>query len=225
MIAPAILFDLDGTLIDTAPDLSDTLNTVLARRGRPPVPADDVRVLIGDGARALVRRGLEATGGVPSETAFEEAVTEFFGHYDAHLADRSRPFPGVTEALTELRVHGCKLAVVTNKAERYSVKLLRQLGLADLFEAIVGGDSLPVRKPDPGHLLGTLDRIGAGPGRAVMVGDSLNDVTAARRAGVPVIAVSFGYTRVPPHQLGADLVIDAFSELPAAVARVQPGLA
>jgi phosphoglycolate phosphatase len=214
----AIVFDLDGTLVDSAPDLCDALNRMLARRGRPPVEPAAIRAMIGDGARALVRRGLEGGGGVGDEAAFEAAVAEFLAHYDAHLADRSRPFPGVIEALTQLSAAGCRLGVCTNKAERFSRKLLDALGLGQFFAAVVGGDSLPARKPDPAHLVGALAQMGARPAEAVMVGDSANDVAAARGAGVPVVVVSFGYTRTPAAALGGDRLIDHFDELAAALA-------
>jgi phosphoglycolate phosphatase len=214
----AILFDLDGTLVDTAPDIHAALNVTLAAAGRPSMPIESVRAMVGDGARKLVERGLAATGGMTEATA--DAGTErFLEHYTANLSRLSRPFPGVAEALALLKDRGCRLAVCTNKRVGFSERLLDDLALAGYFEAIVGGDSLPVHKPDPGHVLATLARLGAGAGSGLMVGDSTNDVRAARGAGIPVIAVSFGYTAIPPHELGADLLIDSFAELPASVAR------
>ena len=216
----AIVFDLDGTLVDTAPDLHDTLNAVLARRGRAGVSLDDVRHMVGDGVRALLERGFAATGGAPSEEIFAAASAEFLDHYGANVSLHSRPFPAVLETLERFRTAGHAMAVCTNKPHRFSAKLLADLKLADYFGAVLGGDSLPVRKPDKQHLLGTLAAIGADPAHAVMVGDSANDVAAARNAGVPVILVSFGYTATPARELGGDLLIDSFEELPAALDRL-----
>ena len=216
----AIVFDLDGTLVDSAPDLVATLNNVLARRGRAPIPAEAVRAMIGNGARALVLCGLEASGGLLAPAEINLTVDEFLAHYEAHVADLSRPFPGVVEALTALAQDGCVFGVCTNKIERFSVRLLEALGIAHYFAAIVGGDSLAVRKPAAGHVLGTLARMGAARAGAVMIGDSSNDIAAARAAGLPIIAVSFGYTSVPAAELGADKVIHHFAELAQAVAEL-----
>lgn len=216
----ALLFDLDGTLVDTALDLHHTLNTVLAGLDRPPVTLDSVRHMVGDGARKLVERGLAGTGGMPDEAVFEAAVERFFAHYGAHLADHSVPFPGVIAALERYAVAGHAMGVCTNKPEAFSVEILKNLGLLPFFTTVVGGDTLAVRKPDGGHLRGTLARMQADEKRAVMIGDSANDVAAARAAGLPVIAVTFGYTRVPARDLGADRLIDHFDELDAAIAAV-----
>lgn len=213
----AILFDLDGTLVDTAPDLHRSLTHAMGMLGRPAIDIDQIRVMVGDGVRKLLERGLDATGGMVPDSDFERGVAEYMAHYDDHLADLSRPFPGVEPALLALRQAGCRLGVCTNKPQRFSEKLLDALGLARHFDVIVGGDRLAVRKPDGGHVLGTLDAMGGRAGRSLMVGDSRNDVAAARNAGVPVIAVSFGYTATPAAALGADLVIDHFDELPQAV--------
>lgn len=220
MSRDAILFDLDGTLVDTAPDLHQTLNFVLARLGRPAIPLESVRAMVGDGVRTLLERSLAATGGPIEAARFDQAMADYFAHYEAHLADLSRPFPAVPETLARLKASGKRLAVCTNKSHGFSVSLLRQLGLDGHFGAVLGGDSLPVRKPDAGHLLGTLAAIGREPPQAVMIGDSRYDVAAARNAGMPVIAVSFGYTVTPPRELGADLVIDHFDELADALARL-----
>ena len=215
----AILFDLDGTLVDTAPDLHEALNAALAAQGRAGVPAETVRVMVGDGARKLVERGLAATGDM-TEAAVEAGTARFLEHYAANLSRLSRPFPGVTETLIELKARGCRLAVCTNKLVRFSERLLEDLALAPYFDAVVGGDSLSVRKPDPGHITGTLARLGASAESAVMVGDSANDVQSARGAGIPAIVVSFGYTMIPAGELGADALIDHFAELPGALDRL-----
>ncbi len=214
-----ILFDLDGTLVDTAPDLAGALDHALQSQGRPPVGLDAVRHMVGDGAVALVERGLEATGGITSPTQFKAAVDAFFVYYGANLAATSRPFPGVVACLKGLRRDGYRLAVCTNKTEQFTRPLLDQLDLTRHFDAIVGGDSFPVKKPDPGHLTGTIARATAGntASWAAMVGDSANDINAAKAAGLPSVVVSFGYTRIPPHELGADRLIDHFDELRAAL--------
>lgn len=213
----AILFDLDGTLVDTAPDLAAATDYALQCAGRPPVGLDAIRQMVGDGARVMVERGFETTGGQPSAEVFEKAMADFFACYEANLANKSRPFPGVATCLAKLAERGYLLAVCTNKYEHFSRSLLDQLGLSSFFAAIVGGDTLPVRKPDPGHIHGTLERIGASVDWAAMVGDSANDVNAAKAAGLPCVAVSFGYTRIPAHELGADRLIDHFDELPDAL--------
>lgn len=220
MSAKAILFDLDGTLVDTAPDLAAATDAALKLQGRPPIGIDAVRHMVGDGAAALVRRGLEATGGIPSDDFYKATLAAFFDHYGANLAVNSRPFPGVLASLDALRAEGYRLAVCTNKAERFSLDLLQQLGMTDMFDAIIGGDTLPVRKPDPGHLFGTIGRIGCPVGWAAMVGDSANDVNAAKAARLPVVAVSFGYTSTPPAKLGADALIDHFDQLREALGRL-----
>ncbi len=211
----ALLFDLDGTLVETAPDLCHALNHALSRLGRPPVSLEGIRAMIGDGARHMLTR---ATADDPlSEARLDEAMGWLLEHYWAHVADESRAFADVPETLDTLAAAGGRLAVVTNKPAGLSAKLLDLLGLAPRFEAIVGADSLAVRKPDAGHVLGTLAMLDVPPEQAVMIGDSANDVNAARNAGIPVIAVSFGYTTTAPSELGADLVIDRFGDLAAAL--------
>jgi phosphoglycolate phosphatase len=216
----AVLFDLDGTLIETAPDLTNALNHALHKAGRPPIKVSDVRPMIGDGARALLQRGLAATGPAPTEAELDRWFTDLLEYYWEHVADDSHPFPGVVELLETMRATGLKLAVCTNKPFGLSKKLFEDLDMDHLFDAVVGGDSLSVKKPDPGHILGTLEAIGVAADKAVMVGDSGNDVNAAKNAGIPVVAVSFGYTMVPAHDLGADAVIDHFRELPDALVRL-----
>lgn len=215
---PALLFDLDGTLVDTAPDLSAATDHVLAAFGRPHVGLTQVRQMVGDGALALIRRGFAASGPAPDEATLAAGHRLFLEYYGDHVADASLPFPGVVATLGRLQAAGHRMAVCTNKPYRLSVMLLERLGLSRFFEAVVGGDSLAVRKPDPGHITGTIEALRHPQGvPAIMVGDSMNDVAAARGAGIPVIAVSFGYTTVPPGQLGADRLIDDFADLPAAL--------
>jgi phosphoglycolate phosphatase len=214
----AIVFDLDGTLVETAPDLAGALNHTLGAAGLPAVSVETVRHMIGDGARMLLKRGVAEAGRELDEAELERWFEALLEHYWHHVADQSLPFPGVTRQLARFRDAGLKLAVCTNKPIRLTEKLLELLDLAQHFDAVLGGDSLAVRKPDPEHILGTLRAIGSRPERAVMIGDSANDVAAARNAGLPVVVVSFGYTAVAPAELGADAVIDHFDELAEALA-------
>jgi phosphoglycolate phosphatase len=217
MAAPTIVFDLDGTLIDTAPDLIDTLNLVLAGHDLEPIPFEASRAMIGAGVRPLLLRGLASRGIKLPPEQVDQLFAEFLDIYAAHIADRSRPFPGLESALDALSAEGCRLAVCTNKLEWLSVKLLKELGLASRFVAICGQDTFTMRKPDPEMLRLTIARVGGDTGHAVMIGDSMTDVATARAAGIPVIAVDFGYTETPPKELGADRLIGHFDELPAAV--------
>lgn len=218
MAAPTIVFDLDGTLIDTAPDLVDTLNVVFAREGLPPMPYDVARNLIGGGTRMMIARGLEAEGRVLPPAKLEQLFADFITHYCEHIADRSRPFPGLTDALDSLAADGWRFAVCTNKLERLSILLLRQLGLADRFAAICGQDTFGVQKPDPEVLRRTVAAAGGRLQTAIMIGDSLTDIRTARAGGIPVIAVDFGYTERPVAEFGPDKIISRFAQLPAAVA-------
>jgi phosphoglycolate phosphatase len=214
---PTIAFDLDGTLVDTAPDLVDTLNLVLEEAGLDPVPYDEARNLVGGGARAMIERGLAFEREKLPAFEVDRLFARFLVHYEAHLADRSRVFPEVSAVLGALAAKGALLVVCTNKLERFSVKLLQALGLADHFAVVAGADTFEVRKPDPGHLLGTVARAGGRSTAAVMVGDSETDVLTARRAKVPVVAVSWGYSRIPAGELGADRLIERMNDLPGAV--------
>ena len=218
MAAPTMVFDLDGTLIDTAPDLVDTLNVVFAREGLPPVPFDTARNLIGGGARTMIARGVEAEGRVFPPAKLEQLFVDFIAHYSEHIADRSQPFPGLIEALDTLESDGWRFAVCTNKLERLSLKLLVQLNLAKRFAAICGQDTFGVQKPDPEVLRRTIAAAGGNIQNTVMIGDSLTDIRTARAARVPVIAVDFGYTERPVAEFGPDRIVSRFAQLPAAVA-------
>jgi phosphoglycolate phosphatase len=215
-----LIFDLDGTLVDSAPDLHRSLNAVLAEQGRAPVSLADIRAMVGDGAAKLVERGFADTGAPVEAGALPGLVERFLVHYSAGRHALTRAFPGVQETLAELAARGCRLGICTNKPYRPTLEILDVLGLAGLFAAVAGGDSLPVRKPDPGHLLGTIEMAGGRVDDAVMIGDSSNDVAVARAAGVPVVLVTFGYTRIPVGELGADALIDGFAELPALLPRL-----
>jgi phosphoglycolate phosphatase len=215
-----VAFDLDGTLADTAADLAAALNHALRRLGRPEVPAEDVRHLVGHGARALLRRGLGVSGDA-SEALVEAGFPLFIDYYAAHICRGTRPYPGVEAALDALRERGAKLAVCTNKAERLTHLLLDALGWRGRFDAVVGGDTLPVRKPDPAPLFEAVAR--AGSGRAAFVGDSITDADTARAARLPFVAVSFGFSDRPVAALGADAVIDRYDDLLPALGRLAAG--
>jgi phosphoglycolate phosphatase len=216
-MVPAVVFDLDGTLVDSAPDLVATLNTIFAREGLPPVAYEAARNMVGGGARLMIERGLEAEGRTLPAAEVDRLCRDFIEHYAAHIADHSRPFPGVETALDEIAASGLTLIVCTNKLEWLSVRLLDALGLSKRFAVICGSDTFGLQKPDPELLRRTLERAAGQPDRAVMVGDSANDVDMARAAGTPVIAVDFGYTEIPVRELNADLVISGFRDLPKAV--------
>jgi len=222
MADPTIVFDLDGTLVDTAPDLIDTLNVVFAREGLPPVAYATARDLIGGGARMMIARGIEAEGRALAAGDLERLFGEFIAYYADHIADRSRPFPGVTEALDALAAQGYRFAVCTNKLERLSLLLLQKLGLAERFAAICGQDTFGVQKPDPAVFRRTVAAAGGETQRAIMIGDSLTDIRTARAAEVPIIAVDFGYSERPVSDFAPDRVIGHFSQLPATIATLLP---
>jgi phosphoglycolate phosphatase len=212
-----VVFDLDGTLVDTAPDLTNALNFVLTREGLPAVPLKAARAMIGAGARKLIERGLEVDGRAAGPGDVTRLTNDFIDHYAAHIADHSRPFEGLEDALDDLAALGYRFAVCTNKLEWLSKLLLEQLGLSARFSAICGADTFGVSKPDPAILRQTIIRAGGEVASAVMVGDAGPDVGVARRAGVPVIGVTFGYTEVPLVDFKPDRLIDHMRELPAAV--------
>lgn len=217
-------FDLDGTLVDSHRDLAPALNHALALAGRPEVAPEKVRRFIGGGARMMLVRALESTGGPLPEDEFESVLSDLLTHYEAHIADRTVPFPGCVEALDALAGHGCKLAVITNKIEVFSRKLLGELGLADRFEVILGGDTLGPgsAKPAPDMIEAAIAMCGGAKGttRFAMVGDSSYDVLAAKSAEVPVVALNFGYNDMPADELGADAVIGHYDELVGVLERL-----
>ena len=216
-LARTVVFDLDGTLVDTAPDLIAALNYVLDREGLPPVPMQAARNMIGAGARKLIERGLEVEGRIMSVADIDRLTKDFIEYYAAHIADASRPFEGLEAALDDLEALGCRFAVCTNKLEWLSKRLLEQLGLSRRFAAICGADTFGVSKPDPVILQQTVARAGGHIASTIMVGDAGPDVGVARRAGIPVIGVEFGYTDVPIAELKPDRLIGHMRELPAAV--------
>ncbi len=208
-----IVFDLDGTLIDTAPDLIGATNHVLAGLSLPPRPAAAVQPWISFGARRMIEEALNQSGAVQSQTEVDKLLGIFLDHYEANIARGSRPYPHVLDEISRLTSAGASIAICTNKREALAFKLLDALRLTELFAAIVGRDTLPVSKPDPGHLTGTIRRAGGRVDRAIMVGDSGVDIATARAAGVPVIGVSFGYSDVPIRELNPDATIDTYANL------------
>ncbi|KIZ36582.1 MULTISPECIES: HAD-IA family hydrolase [Rhodopseudomonas] len=220
--SPIIVFDLDGTLVDTAPDLINALNHILTREGMPAVPIATARNMIGQGARRLLERGLELDGRAFSPADMARLTEDFISYYAAHIADESRPFEGLEATLDELSGLGYRFAVCTNKLEWLSKLLIERLDMTSRFAAICGADTFGVAKPDPTILRETVARAGGQLANAVMVGDAGPDVGVARRAGVPVIGVEFGYTETPIAELKPDLLISHMRELPDAVARLLP---
>jgi len=216
-----VVFDLDGTLVDTGPDLTASLNHALGRLGRQTVTEAAVRDMVGLGAAKLLERGLDATGGGTPELV-AEGLDSFLSYYAANICVHSRPFAGVEAAMDRLADMGVRLAICTNKPEALSRALVDALGWTGRFAANIGGDTLAVRKPDPAHVHEAVQR--GGGGRAAFVGDSIVDVTAARAAGVPVVTVGFGFADRPADQLGGDVLIHHYDELlPALASLVRRG--
>ncbi|HEX5513615.1 MAG TPA: phosphoglycolate phosphatase [Gammaproteobacteria bacterium] len=216
----AVVFDLDGTLVDSAEDLRVASNTLLAELGRPALDLATIKSFIGDGVAKLVSRILEATGGVPAGQEESALLRRFLDIYEADPSRHTRPFPGVVEALKLLRSQGLRLGICTNKPIIATQRLLDDLGLRQLVDAVVGGDSFPSRKPSPEPLLGVLAMLGVPVTRAAMIGDNEHDVAAGRAAGVAkVLIMRYGYSRVPLDQLAHDGVLDRFSDLPAQLQR------
>ena len=212
-----VVFDLDGTLVDTAPDLVATLNSVFGRYGLPPVPFEQARTMVGGGARRMIESGLARENCVLATSEIDRLFGDFIAHYSAHIADLSQPFPGAVRALDALAARGYRLAICTNKLERLSRLLLEKLDLGARFAAICGQDSFGVQKPDPEILRRTIRQAGGRLDRAVMVGDSVADIDAARAARVAVIAVDFGYTDTPVSQFKPDRIIGHFDHLAGAI--------
>jgi phosphoglycolate phosphatase len=217
MAALTVVFDLDGTLVDTAPDLIETLNVVFTRDGLPPLDYAAARDMIGGGARRMIESGLKLQGRVLADDVVDRMFADFIAHYAVHVADRSQPFPGLDAALDRLAERGCRLAVCTNKLEGLSRLLLETLGLASRFAAICGQDTFGIQKPDPEILRLTIEAAGGTMQRAVMVGDSGTDIATARAAGIPIVAVDFGYSETPIRELRPDRLISHFNELVDAV--------
>ena len=213
-----LVFDLDGTLVDSAPDLQAALNEMLRERGLAPLSLPQVKRMIGDGAAAMVARALEASGIGP--VGAENALPRFLQLYEADAVRLTQPYPRVPETLMALRRRGYRTAICTNKPQHATYAVLDGLGLLPLFDEIAGGDHFAVRKPDPGHLLGLIEEMGASVQRAAMIGDNEHDAAVARGAGVPLVLMRYGYARVEPASLAADALLDNFADLPAALDRL-----
>lgn len=217
---PVVVFDLDGTLAETAPDIMRVLNVILEREGLTPLPLNRARELVGAGARALIERGFTVSGRILDADTLERLFQDFLAIYAEDVASNSHLYEGVTEAMAVLAAEGFRLAVCTNKPILHTRLILDHFGIADRFAAVAGRDSFPFHKPDPRHLTLTIEAAGGDPARSVMIGDSRTDIATARAAGIPCICVPFGYTDVPIETLAPDIVIARFAELPAAVGRL-----
>ena len=213
-----LVFDLDGTLVDSAPDLHAALNLMLRERGHPALSLLQVKRMIGDGVPALVARALAASGADQRDAA--KALPRFLELYEANPTRLTRPYPKVPETLVSLRQRGYRTAICTNKPQRATVAVIEGLGLGELFDGIAGGDRFSVKKPDRGHLLGLIGELGGRAEASAMIGDSANDAAVARAAGVPIVLMRYGYARVDPESLAADALLDHFAELPRVLERL-----
>jgi phosphoglycolate phosphatase len=217
---PALIFDLDGTLVDTAPDLLGALNAVLLQEGRRKVDLADLRHLVGHGARAMLAEAMIRTGEPAPAERLPGLVDAFIAHYRDHIADESRPFPGVEQTLVRFAAQGARMGVLTNKPQELAVPLLDKLDLTKFFGAIHGAGRFSYNKPDARVFHHVVDELGGARSGAIMIGDSTTDVATARAAGVPVVLLSYGYTPEPVETLGADAVTDSFADLPGTIARI-----
>jgi phosphoglycolate phosphatase len=217
-----VIFDLDGTLIDSAADVGAAVNRVLADHGLDPIEGDAQVALMGEGGRVRTRKAFAMRGVELDDAALSARVRDFVRYYAENPLERTRPYPGVPQTLQRLAQAGVRLGVCTNKYEKSARDILLKLGLMPPIEDAAGADSFDVRKPHPGHILNLLARMGADPATALMVGDSIHDVEAAHAAGLPVIVVSWGYTLTPARDLGAERVIDRFAELIDAAGQLSP---
>ncbi|HTW36902.1 MAG TPA: HAD-IA family hydrolase [Rhizomicrobium sp.] len=217
MTSPALVFDLDGTLVDTAPDLIGALNAVLVSKGRPMVKIGDVRHLVGHGARAMLDRAMQMTGEPVPPESLPALLDAFIAHYRTHIAAESRPFAGVEETLAALQADGARMGVLTNKPQELTDLLIPELDFARFFRAIHGAGKLEVVKPNARVFRHVIEEIGGEGSGAVMIGDSATDVATARAAGCPSIVLTYGYSPEPVETLGADRVTDDFREIPRLV--------
>ena len=215
----ALIFDLDGTLVDSAPDLRAALNEMLGKLKRRELTLIEVRQMVGDGSHALVERALTATGGIDNLSAAHRCFLEA---YEADPTRHSRLYPNVAETLAKLRATGSRLAVCTNKPQAATIAVLDGLGIGKYFDVILGGDHVPFRKPDPRHLFAAIEQLNAAPTDALMVGDNENDFAAARAAALPVILMRYGYLRVAPEALSPEAWLDDFAAIPQTIAML-PG--
>jgi phosphoglycolate phosphatase len=217
MTSPALVFDLDGTLVDTAPDLIGALNAVLVAEGRPTAKIDDVRHLVGHGAYVMLDRAMQMTGDAVAPGRLPELVDAFVAHYRSHIAAESRPFPGVEATLEALQAAGARMGVLSNKPQELTDLLIPALGFTRFFRAIHGAGRLEVVKPDARVFHHVIEEMGGKGSGAVMIGDSGTDVATARAAGVPSIVLTYGYSPEPVETLGADRVTGDFRDIPRLV--------
>ncbi len=217
-----VVFDLDGTIADTAADLIDAANAALAAEGLGRAPAEAIKRSVGFGAKAMLRSGAAALGHETDAEQLQRLSERLIAHYEENIAAKTRLFPGFNEAAARLQLAGARLALCTNKRERLTLRLLSALGIASLFDAVAGGDTYPFHKPDPRHILELVRLAGGELSAAVMVGDSEVDAGAAKAAGIPFIAVEFGFAAAPAEELGADAVMNHFEELPALIGVLLP---
>lgn len=203
-------FDLDGTLLDTSGDLAAAVNYAIATDGRPAFPVEAIHPFVGKGAKVMLQRALDASGGY-DDAMLARMLPILLDYYEQNLAIHSLPYPGLIAAMDALQAAGVKLAICTNKAERFTIPLLHQIGLSERFASVIGGDTVGIAKPDPAPIHAMIER--AGGGRAIFLGDTINDIAGARNAGIPSIAVSFGFLDGPVEDLAADAIIHHFDEL------------
>ena len=208
-----IVFDLDGTLVETGPDLLAATNNVLVKEGLKPIELTHLGHLVGQGGRAMLERAFAFRDRPADDDALDGYVKHFLDAYRSSIPGQSAPFPGAINALDRLVEHGHTLAICTNKTEEFAILLLDKLGLSPRFAAICGPDTFDVRKPDPQHLWKTIERAGGAPDASIMIGDSISDIEAARRANVPSVGVTFGYSDKPIEELSPDAVIDHYDQL------------
>ena len=213
----AVVFDLDGTLVDSIPDVIGAMNRVLTEHGRRAITLDEGRTMVGEGAAALIQRAFAATGAPPQSAAVDILVRRYLEWYRQFPAAESTVFPGVAETLRELRAAGVALGVCTNKPHEMVAPVLDGLGLSGFFTSALGAGALSVRKPDPAHMHAVIEAIGGARDSAAYVGDGPTDCEAARAANLPIVLVTYGYTRVPVRELKADAYIDRFADLPDAL--------
>lgn len=220
MTKPVLVFDLDGTLLETMGDLTASMNHVLVEAGYEALEPERVRKMVGAGVRVLMSRGLAANKVEVTDEVLDPLLTKFIRYYETHIADHTHPFPEALETVERLRTEGWKTAICTNKLEKLTRPLVKAMNMEHLFDAVVGGDTFSKNKPDAMPVFGAIDQAGGSRTGSIFVGDSKADIVAARNAGLPVIAVDFGYTEVPVRELGPDVVISHYNQLEAAIQEI-----
>ncbi len=213
MTSPLVIFDLDGTLIDTAPDLIDSLNYTIEAVGLAPVTFDDLTHLVGQGVKVMIQRAFELRQSPLDEATAAKLFDRYMDHYQANMPGKSLPYPGVLGCLDRLEAAGMRFAICTNKGSQLATLLMDKLDLSRRFAVMTCGDSFAFRKPDGRHILNTVELAGGDPASTIMIGDSVNDILAAQNANIPSVAVTFGYSDVAVDQLGPDAIIDGYDDL------------